>query len=86
MFDRERGLATVEAGRCPCPGCRGELSDPSLNAGGWAFCKVCRCAWKAEAINGTIYAVSIKGPDHTPERKPLRQLSEADYDGHDDLR
>jgi hypothetical protein len=86
MFDRALGIATIEAGRCPCPACRGELSDPSLSARGWAFCKVCRCAWKAEDINGTVYAISIKGPLHTPARQPNRQLTEADYDGHDDLR
>jgi hypothetical protein len=57
-----------------------------LSAGGWGFCKVCRCAWKAEAINGTVYACNIEGPIHTKPRVPNRQLTEADYDGHDELR
>lgn len=86
MFDREQAIATINAGNCACPGCRGELSAAELSPGGWRHCKVCRCAWKVEEINRTVYAASIKGPLHTPARVPLRQLTEADYDGHDDLR
>jgi hypothetical protein len=86
MFDRERAIATIEAGRCGCAGCRGELADGNLSPRGWRHCQVCRCAWKVEAINGTNYAASIKGPQHTPPRQPLRQLTEADYDSHEDLR
>jgi len=53
MFDREKAIATIEAGRCPCPGCAGALTEDKLSARGW--------------------------------RQPIRQLTEADYDGHDDL-
>jgi hypothetical protein len=86
MFDRAQVIATIETGRCACPGCRGELTVAGLSPRGWRHCQACRCAWKAEAINGTVYAISLKGPQHTPARKPLRPLTEADYDGHDDLR
>ena len=86
MFDREKAIATIEADRCPCPSCNGTLTDSKLSARGWRHCRVCRCGWKAEAINGTVYAASIKGPKHTPARVPNRQLTEADYDGHEDLR
>jgi hypothetical protein len=82
MFDRDKAIATIEAGRCACPDCKGELTDPKLSARDWGFCKVCRCAWKAPVINGTRYAASI----HTKAREPVRRLTEADYDGHGDLR
>jgi hypothetical protein len=86
MFDRGKAIATIEAGRCPCPGCRGQLTDPAPSPKGWGFCQTCRCAWQVQDINGTNYAASIKGPKHTPTPQPARQLTEADYDGHEDLR
>ena len=86
MFDRERAIATIEASGCPCSGCRGQLTDAELSRGGWSFCKVCRCAWQVQLINGTRYAASIPGPLHTPPRKPNPRLTKADYDDHDDLR
>jgi hypothetical protein len=86
MFDRAKAIATIEAGVCACQGCHGQLMDAELSRGGWSFCNACSCAWQVETINGTRYAASIKGPLHTPPRKPLRPLTEADYDGHDDLR
>jgi hypothetical protein len=86
MFDRTEALAAIEADRCPCDGCEGTLTDPKLSARGWRHCRVCRCGWKVEEISKQQYVASIKGPIHTPPRKPLRQLTEADYDGHDDLR
>jgi hypothetical protein len=86
MFDREKAIAALEAGSCPCRGCRGQLTDANLSRGGWSFCKVCRCAWKVQTLGQARYAASIKGPKHTPARQPLWQLTEADYDGHDDLR
>ena len=64
----------------------GTLTDPKLSALGWRHCRVCRCGWKVEEISQQLYVASIKGPIHTPPRKPLRQLTESDYDGHDDLR
>jgi hypothetical protein len=85
MFDREKAIATIKAGNCSCPGCLGQFLDADLSPRGWRHCQVCRCAWKVEDINGTVYAASIKGPMHTPTRQPLRQLTEADYDGHEDL-
>jgi hypothetical protein len=85
MFDREKAISTIEGDHCACPGCQGELTDPSLSGRGWAFCKVRRCAWKVQTLGKARYAASIKGPMHTPARQPLRQLTEADYDGHDDL-
>jgi len=39
-----------------------------------------------EAIGSAVYACHIEGPIHTKPRVPNRQLTEADYDGHDDLR
>jgi len=84
-FDREKAIATVEAGGCACTGCRGELTDPALSADAWGFCKVCRCAWQVQTIGQARFAASISGPLHTPQRHPTRQLTEADYDGHDDL-
>ena len=86
MFDRELGIAMIEAGRCPCPGCPGRLTDAKLSPRDWRRCHLCCCAWKAEEINGTVYAASIKGPQHTAARQRLRQLTDADYDSHDDLR
>lgn len=86
MFDRERAIAVIEAGGCACPSCRGRLTDPASSRTGWGFCQVCRCAWQVQTINGTRYATSIKARIHTAPRKPTRQLTEADYDSHDDLR
>jgi type VI protein secretion system component VasK len=86
MFDRAQAIATIEAGRCACPGCRGQLTSPGLSRRGWRHCQLCRCAWKAEAINGIVYASSIEGLIHTRPRVPNRQLTDADYDGHEDLR
>ena len=86
MFVREQAIANIDAGHCACPGCRGQLTGPDLSPRGWRHCKVCRCAWKVEAINGTIYACNIEGPIHTRPRVPNRPLTEADYDTHDDLR
>jgi hypothetical protein len=86
MFDRDQAIATIEAGGCACPGCRGQLSASELSPHGWRQCQSCRCAWKVEAINGTVYASHIEGPIHRRQRSPNRQLTEADYDGHDDLR
>lgn len=71
MFDRARAVATIEAGCCACPGCQGELTSADRSPGGWRHCQVCRCAWKAEAINGTVYATSIKGPTHTRLESPV---------------
>jgi hypothetical protein len=85
MFDREKAIAAIEANRCPCPSCSGTLTEAKLSARGWRHCRVCRCGWKVEDINKTRYAASIKGPMHTPARVPNRQLTEADYDGHEDL-
>jgi hypothetical protein len=86
MFDREKAIATIEAGGCACPGCRGQLTAADLSPGGWAFCGVCRCAWKIQETGAQQYATSIHAPIHTPPRPPLRQPAEADYDGHEDLR
>ena len=86
MFVRERSIAAIEAGACACLGCKGVLTDASLSARGWRHCKACRCAWKVNMINGTNYACHIEGPMHTRPRVPNRQLTEADYDGHEDLR
>ena len=85
MFDREKAIATIEAGRCPCPGCAGALTEDKLSARGWRHCRVCRCGWKVENVGKQRYAASIMGPVHAPPRQPIRQLTEADYDGHDDL-
>ena len=86
MFDRAAAIATIEAGVCACPGCRGQLTSPELSPRGWRHCQLCRCAWKAEAITATVYACHIEGPIHTRPRVPNRQLTDADFDGHEDLR
>jgi hypothetical protein len=86
MFDREKAIATIEADQCPCPGCSGRLTEARLSARGWRHCRVCRCGWKVEEIGKQRYAASIKGPLHTQPRQPLRRLTDADYDGHEDLR
>jgi hypothetical protein len=85
MFDRTKAIATIEVGRCPCPGCRGELTDANLSPRSWRHCKSCRCAHKAQTITGTVYACRIEGSIHTRPRVPNRRLTEADFDGHEDL-
>jgi len=65
MFDRIAALARVAAGRCACPGCSGELTNPTRSRGGWSFCRSCRCAWKASTIDGQDYATAIHAAIHT---------------------
>jgi len=65
MFDRATALARVATGKCACPGCRGELTDPARSRGGWSFCRACRCAWKTTTIDGQEYATAIHAPVHT---------------------
>lgn len=59
-------MTALNAGKCPCPGCRGTLTDASLSAGSWRFCRNCRCAWKVSTIHGQAYATSIHSPEHRP--------------------
>jgi hypothetical protein len=64
MFDRGVALSRLEAGKCACHGCAGELTDAALSRGGWRFCRNCRCAWKASTIDGQEYATAIHRPIH----------------------
>ena len=75
MFDRTRAVAEVEAGKCACRACHGDLTDAALSRGNWRFCRVCRCAWKVSAIDGQTYATAIPSPAHTvPTKSPDLQL------------
>jgi hypothetical protein len=42
----------VEAGRCPCTGCPGTLTDPARSPSGWGHCRVCRCAYQVKDRGG----------------------------------
>jgi hypothetical protein len=64
MFDEERGIQVIESGRCACTACPGQLTNAALSAGGWGFCRICRCAWKVSAIDGHQYATTIPSPLH----------------------
>ena len=64
MFDRTRAVAHVDAGKCACGACDGNLTDRALSPGGWGFCRICRCAWKVSAIDGQTYATAIHSPGH----------------------
>jgi len=77
----ELSVAVIEADRCACPGCRGELTDEKLSMRGWRHCKVCRCAWKVEEVYGQRYAASIKGMVHAvPAPQPARRTAEGEFD------
>jgi hypothetical protein len=65
VFDGTRAVAEVEAGKCACHACHGELTDAALSRGNWRFCRVCRCAWKLSAIDGQTYATAVPSPAHT---------------------
>jgi hypothetical protein len=69
MYDRARAIARVDAGKCACKACRGELTDAALSPGHWRFCRACRCAWKVSAIDGQTYATAIHSPDHAIQVK-----------------
>ena len=71
MFDRSRAIAEIEAGRCACISCPGQLTDAALSRGNWRFCRFCRCAWKLSAIDGQTYATAIHSPAH-PEHSKQR--------------
>ena len=64
MFDRTHAVVEIEAGKCACSACPGQLTDAALSRGNWRFCRVCRCAWKVSAIDGQIYATAIPSPAH----------------------
>jgi hypothetical protein len=66
MFDRAAALGRLQAGKCACGDCPGELTDAALSQGDWRFCRNCRCAWKVSTINGQAYATSIHAPLHAP--------------------
>jgi hypothetical protein len=77
MFDRAAALARVAVGKCACPGCSGELTDPARSRGGWSFCRSCRCAWKTSIIDGQEYATAIHAPVHAlaPSDPPASKRS-----------
>jgi len=80
MLDRERAITAIEADRCTCPGCRGELSAEQLSTQGWRHCSVCRCAWKVRRSTGQRYATHIAGRVHAvpaPQQSP--RTEEADF-------
>jgi hypothetical protein len=64
MFERERAIADIAAGRCPCAACPGALSDPARSRGGWGFCRACGCAWQASDIDQKRYAATVPGERH----------------------
>jgi len=64
MFDRERAIADIAAGRCPCAAFPGILSDPARSRGGWGFCRACGCAWQVSDIDQMRYAATVPGSPH----------------------
>ena len=70
-FNRETAIQQIEAGRCPCDRCPGQLTDPAKSKGGWAFCAICGCAWQATLVNATTYASTIiaRSRPRRPNRK-----------------
>ena len=75
MFDRTQAVIEIEAGKCACSACPGQLTDAAMSRGNWRFCRVCRCAWKVSAIDGQIYATAIHSPahvEHSRQAEPHR--------------
>lgn len=64
MFDRTAAIHLIEQSRCPCGSCPGPLTDPTLSKGGWAFCRICRCAWQITAPDGQVYAATVPSARH----------------------
>jgi len=54
MFDREKAIATIEAGRCPCPGCAGALTEDKLSARSWRHAGSAAAAgrWRTSVSSG----------------------------------
>lgn len=66
MFERNEALKRIAAGRCPCSGCLGLLTDPARSKGGWGFCQTCRCAWQVATPDGHAYAATVPSDRHRP--------------------
>jgi hypothetical protein len=69
MFDRASAVSEIEAGKCACRACPGQLTEAALSPGKWRFCRVCRCAWKVSTIDRQIYATAIHSPAHAEVAK-----------------
>jgi hypothetical protein len=52
-------LTLLEAGQCPCTGCRGKLGPPGEY--GFRPCPACRCAWTVSDITGRRYPGVVRG-------------------------
>ena len=85
MFDREKAIATIEADRCPCPGCPGTITEAKLSARGWRHCRICVNGFKVarrqrlgpskDKVRGRSFAVGDPRINQTGKAYPHLQVT-----------